>query len=44
VSQREKASAGSSQWLALTIAWTIVGVPTLWGVAQTVVKSLALFR
>lgn len=30
--------------LALVVAWVIVGVPTLWGVAQTVLKSLALFR
>ncbi len=26
------------------ISWAIVGVPALWGVAQTVIKSLALFR
>lgn len=35
---------GSKGWLVLLVAWTVVGVPTLWGVAQTVLKSLALFR
>ena len=25
-------------------AWVVVLVPTLWGVAQTVIKSLALFN
>ncbi len=29
---------------AVIVAWVVVLVPTLWGVAQTVVKSLALFR
>jgi len=44
MSHHEQRVRGSTQWLALTIAWTIVGVPALWGVAQTVIKSLALFR
>ena len=30
--------------LALVVAWTVVLVPTLWGVIQTVLKALALFR
>jgi hypothetical protein len=29
---------------AVVAAWVVVLVPTLWGVAQTVIKSLALFR
>jgi hypothetical protein len=29
---------------ALILAWIFVGVPAVWGVAQTVLKSLALFR
>ncbi len=29
---------------ALAIAWLIVGIPLLWGVAQTFQKSLALFH
>lgn len=28
--------------LALALAWLVVGVPLLWGVSQTVIKSLAL--
>ena len=35
---------GSTSGFALAVAWTVVLVPTLWGVAQTVMKSLALFR
>ena len=35
---------GSKDWNALLVAWTVVLVPMLWGVAQTVLKSLALFR
>lgn len=35
-------SSGST--VALVIAWAIVGIPAAWGVAQTVIKSLALFR
>ena len=30
--------------VALVLAWMFVLVPTLWGVAQTIVKSMALFR
>ena len=30
--------------LRLTLAWLSVGVPLLWGVVQTVEKTLALFR
>jgi hypothetical protein len=29
---------------ALILSWIFVGVPAVWGVAQTVLKSLALFR
>jgi hypothetical protein len=28
----------------LIVAWTIVGVPLIWGVSQVVVKSMALFN
>jgi hypothetical protein len=28
----------------LALAWTIVGAPALWAVAQVVEKTLALFR
>jgi hypothetical protein len=30
--------------LALALAWLAVGIPLAWGVAQTVVRSMALFR
>jgi hypothetical protein len=36
--------APRTQVLELIVAWTVVGVPALWGVAQVVEKSLALFR
>jgi hypothetical protein len=28
----------------IAIAWLVVGLPLLWGVSQTFVKSLALFK
>lgn len=28
----------------LWLAWVFVGIPTLWGVLQTLYKALALFR
>jgi len=39
----ERDAAGVER-LKLTLAWAIVGIPALWGVAQVVTKSLALFR
>jgi len=30
--------------LSLAFAWLIVGLPLLWGVAETFKKSLALFH
>jgi hypothetical protein len=30
--------------LTVTLAWVAVGVPLLWGIAQTVQKALALFQ
>jgi hypothetical protein len=38
-----KDAQGSSS-VAVAIAWLVVGVPLLWGVWETVKKSLALFR
>ena len=28
----------------LIVAWTLVGLPLLWGVSQTVARALALFE
>lgn len=38
------ANGDSPQVLQLVIAWTVIAVPLGWGVAQTVIKALALFR
>lgn len=35
---------GSGQWGLVAIAWTLVGVPLLWGVWGTLTKAAALFR
>ena len=40
----EAHGARGSRWLELIVAWAIVGAPAVWGVAQVVEKSLALFR
>ena len=34
---------GSASWLLVAIAWTLVGVPLLWGVWQTLEKARVLF-
>jgi hypothetical protein len=36
-------AARRSSRATILLAWLAVGVPLAWGVAQTIVKSLALF-
>jgi hypothetical protein len=36
--------ASTTHPVLILIAWVIVGVPLLWGVSQTFMKSLDLFR
>ncbi len=33
-----------SQWVPLIGAWLVVLIPAIWGIAQVVRKSAALFR
>ena len=35
---------GKSNRVGLALAWLAVGLPLAWGVAQTLMKSLALFN
>ncbi|WP_176133154.1 hypothetical protein [Hymenobacter sp. CRA2] len=37
-------STESSSSLKVALAWLYVGVPLLWGVSQTFIKALALFK
>jgi hypothetical protein len=37
----ERPSAAS--WLMVAIAWTLVGVPLLWGILKTLEKARVLF-
>jgi hypothetical protein len=37
-------SPSSSPTGRLIVAWTVVGIPLVWGVAQVVQRSLALFK
>lgn len=37
-------SRSPSDLLKLVASWMVVGIPALWGVAQVLAKSLALFR
>ena len=37
-------SPNRSSPVLLVIAWLVVGIPAAWGVAQTVTKSLDLFK
>jgi len=34
----------ASRWATVALAWLLVGIPLLWGVATTVKKALLLFR
>jgi hypothetical protein len=36
--------AGANEGLKVALAWAFVGIPAVWGVAQVVAKSAALFR
>ena len=36
--------SGKSSPIALALAWLAVGIPLAWGVSQTLIKSLALFK
>lgn len=36
--------ATSRTWVLVAVAWTLVGIPLLWGVYNTVKKALALFE
>lgn len=42
--QAVPASTEPSSTASLAIAWLFVGVPLVWGVAQTFIKALALFN
>ena len=33
-----------SSWLAVAVAWTLVGLPLGWGIYKTLEKALILFR
>jgi hypothetical protein len=35
---------GASSVVSLALAWLAVGLPLVWGVWQTIGKSMALFR
>jgi hypothetical protein len=37
-------AAETSSTGALVIAWLFVGIPLAWGVSQTFIKALTLFR
>lgn len=38
------APPSGSSWIRVAVAWTLVGIPLLWGVFNTVKKAMALFR
>ena len=38
------AHAGKGQVVALALSWAAVGLPLLWGVIETLRKTLALFQ
>lgn len=34
----------ATSWVVVTLAWLLVGIPLVWGVATTIRKALPLFR
>jgi hypothetical protein len=38
------ARSAAAERLQVAIAWIYVGIPLAWGVTETVLKSIALFR
>ena len=43
-SARASSSAENSSKALVILAWTFVLVPLAWGVTQTLIKSVAIFR
>jgi hypothetical protein len=41
---QQQAPRSGSSVLTLVLAWLAVGIPLLWGVEQTLAKSMALFQ
>jgi len=42
--QAKETTTTKSKKLPVILAWMFVGIPLLWGVSQTLVKALALFK
>jgi hypothetical protein len=42
--QKARSDAPRNNALRVLLAWLAVGLPLFWGVEQTIVKALALFR
>jgi hypothetical protein len=40
----ENPQASSGNALKLTLAWTFVGIPLVWGVVQTLVNAIKAFH
>lgn len=34
----------TASWIMVAIAWTLVGIPLLWGIFNTFKKAIVLFR
>ncbi len=41
--QRSGDSGGSPNWVPVVVLWTVVLIPLLWGVYQTLTSVVALF-
>ena len=42
--ENKNETTGLPNWLKLLVSWMFVGIPLVWGITMTVIKSLALFR
>jgi len=44
MTKKEHTEDHTTPRIVLVIAWLIVGIPLLWGVAQVLISSMALFE
>jgi len=44
VSQDSGPRPAPASWVAVAIAWTLIGIPLVWGVLKTLQTAVKLFR
>jgi hypothetical protein len=42
--ENQSTSSSPTSPVQIALAWTVVAIPLLWGISQTFIKALALFK